>query len=184
MVINIIGEVFDSKYADVCLYYSQYNTKGSTTSNDIMKVMDDRVFRNMLNTTSSRTSRAFMNSCGEHEERFQILTIYRAGDVCKEITFKKVLYETIFKLFQLSPDAIKEEIKFILFPRPSSCPEKIAILRSNMLCSTTLDGLLEGSRGKKGLVKAVQDSFSRILLEIGPQKLSGYRIPSAPKKTP
>lgn len=173
-VINTIGEVCDSEYADLCLSNNSYNIKGSKTANEIMKVMDCRVFRKMLNITSLKSSRAFMNASGEKGERAQILTIYRARDVCKESMFKPVRHDIISKLFQLSVDAINEERKFLLFLSPSTWPEEMSILRSNLLRSTILDDQLESNRGEKRLLKALKDSFSRHFPAIAPQKLSKF----------
>lgn len=123
-------------------------------ANDIMKVMDCRVFRKMINIASLKSSRAFMNASGEHGERAQILTIYWARDVCKESKFKPVRHETISNLFKLPLDAMKDVSKFILFLRPSSWPEEMAILRSNMLRYTILDCKLESNRAKKRTPKS------------------------------
>lgn len=173
-VIETIGDVCDSEYADLCL--SSNNTHGSKTASDIMKLMDCRVFRNMLNITSLKSSRVFMNASGEDEERAQLLTIFRARDVCQDNMFKPVRHDMISKLFQLSLDAIKEEKKFMVFLSPSNWPEEMAILRSNLLRSTILDTEMESNRSKKGLLKSLQDSFRRHFPMIAPQKEAKFNV--------
>lgn len=48
----------------------------------------------------------------------------------------------------------------------------MAILRSNMLCSTILDVQSESNRGKKGFLKALKDSFSEEFPAIATHKLA------------
>lgn len=95
--------VYNSEYADCFLNSQTHNRNGVKSTKAIIRKVDCRVFGNMLNISSLKSSTIAMNA--EHA----LNTIYRARNVFEGNQFRPGRDEDIKRLFQLSKDALKEQ---------------------------------------------------------------------------
>ncbi len=161
-VIHAIGTIINSEHPDICLSSPNLNRFKYQTVDEVMSSEDCRVFRNFINITSLKSSKAFMNgSKSDSGLSAQINTIYRAQTVSLENGFKPVQHETISKLYQMACDASIEVKKFEDFIFPDKWPSEMITLRNNALRTTILDDEMELNRGNSKLLKSFMDSYKR-----------------------
>lgn len=175
-VIDAIGSVCNAEYADICLSERKYNKSGCNTRKEIMSTIDCRVFRNMINISSLKSSKAFMNAGGEVGKRAQYLTIYKARDLCQQNGFKPLKHDNVTELFEMALAAIQEEEKFIIFLDGHNWPEKMAPILENMLKTTILDEALKENKNSTKLFDPLLSAFKRHFPSLAPQKITKYNL--------
>lgn len=173
-VIAAIGTVCSEEYPDLCLCSPKHNVSDVKTKGEIMELVDCRVYRNMLNITSLKSAKVFMNATGVDGQRAQISTIFKSRDVCKSNQFKPVKHTDITRLFHLSLAAINEEKKFLRFLEPQMWPVEMKVLRENMMRSTILDRSINDNQGKADILEPLIDAYKRHFPASAPQRVARY----------
>ena len=77
--IYAIGDVTNGKHPDICLSSPKFNKSKVSSVDDMMCIVDCRVYKDFLNTTSLKSSKTFMNVGSDDIGRdAQVNTICRA----------------------------------------------------------------------------------------------------------
>lgn len=163
-VITTIGEVSNSEHPNLILSSSKLNRRSVTSTDDVMRQEDCRVFRHFLHITSLKSCKSFMNAKNQNGERAQNYAIYRCQDLYKQRCFSKAVQpEELGRQYELALYSIEEEEKFLKYIRPDKWPEEMQNIRQNLLKTVQLSDEVALNRGNKDVLPCLSSAYRRYL---------------------
>lgn len=114
-LIDTIGDIIHGEHPELCMSSKVVASGGARTTEDAMRMVDCRVYRNFLNINSLKSATAFMNAYGKDELQAQIYTIHLAQFISLENKFKSISHTTINARFKLANMAIEEQKNVLSF---------------------------------------------------------------------
>lgn len=175
-VIHSIGTIVNTEHPDVCLSLPHLNKTGKRCAEDMMEVVDCRIFRKFLSLTSIKSCTPFMNAKGDNAERAQVCAIHRAKDICMATEYKSVSHKVLGEQFRMACDAIVEEAKFLELLDGDAWPSEMDTSRFNLLHTTRFDNDITENRGNdRDALAPLLRSYRRLFPQIASMKEAKHR---------
>ena len=161
-VVRAIGEVSNLEQPDLVLSSTKLNSKGATSVEEAMRMVDCRVFRKFLHVNSIRASKAFMNAKHKYGERAQVYAIYRVQDVYRQRCFSKAIQpDELTHQYEMALYSIEEEEKFCNYIAPDKWPAEMNTIRDNLLKTVQLSEEVSLNHGNKEILPCLLSAFKR-----------------------
>ena len=141
--LDAIGEVVREEKPTLCVPGDNHIHSAANSAEEVMQLVDCRVFRTFVTWSALRASATFMNATANGQEEAQVNTIHRLKSWCARNSFRTAQADIVTKQFHLALLAEKEDAKFLSFIEKDRWPSSMDSLRHDLHQTTRYDEELE-----------------------------------------
>ena len=174
-VIDEIGIIVNGEHPNICLSDNNLPTRGARTIQDVMELVDCRVYRNFITIYALKASTVFMNATEPDGITAQLYTLHRSKFICRENIFKTVKHETVTEQFKVVQFALSEEKTFLHFLDPEPWPKEMENMRTNLLKTTIFDKELKENAGSENVLSSLFETYKTHFPITAKQKLVKFQ---------